>query len=97
MGLRGLSGLEVREAQADKTRFVFRRIKACVGLEGLCGPDESTRSIGERESLYVYISIYLHIYIYILNKKTYTIYDFPIQANSNKVFGAFNKTSRTKK
>ena len=65
MGLRGLSGLEVRATQADKTRFVVRRIKACVGLEGLCGPDESTRSIGERESLYVYISIYLHIYIYL--------------------------------
>ena len=65
MGLRGLSGLEVRGTQADKARFVVRRIKACVGSEGLCGPDESTRSIGKRESLYVYISIYLHIYIYL--------------------------------
>ena len=48
---------------------------------------------GEKENLYIYI----YIYIYVSLKKTYTIYDFLIQANSTKVFGAFNKTSMMKK
>ena len=36
-----------------------------MGFEGLCGPDESNSSRGEREPLYVYISTYIYIYIYI--------------------------------
>ena len=64
-----------------------------MGFEGLCGPDESNSSRGEREPLCVYISTY----IYVSLKKTYTIYDFFIQANSSNIFGAFNKTSMTKK
>ena len=46
-----------------------------MGLEGLCGPDESTllpstgaygtRSTGEREPIYAYICIYTYQYIYL--------------------------------
>ena len=35
--------------------------------------------------------------MYVSLKKTNTIYDFLIQANSSNIFGAFNKTSMTKK
>ena len=97
--MRGVCGLEAWKIQAGKTTFVVKRIKVYVGLEGLCEPDESTllpctgtygtRSMGEREPTYIYIYIYI--------KKTYTIYNFLIKANSTKVFGAVNNTSKTKK
>ena len=49
----------------------------------------------EKENLYMYIYIYLYTYIYIsyIFKNSHTIYDFPVQANSTKMFGALNKTS----
>ena len=41
MGLRGLCGSEALKSHARKMMFVVGRI-ACVGVEGLCGPDKST-------------------------------------------------------
>ena len=49
-----------------------------MGWEGLCGPDESTRSTGERESLYVHVSLYLHIYILKKKKKKLTLNTYSI-------------------
>ena len=50
-----------------------------------------------RKKIFILIYIYISTYIYIYLKKTYTIYDFLIQANLTKVFRAFNKTSRQRK
>ena len=91
--LRGLCGPEVLKAHAGETTlFVVKTLKACLGLEEFCGPEErkfllctgvyETKSTGGKiENL----------------KKTYTIYNFLIQANSTKVLGAFNKKSKMKK
>ena len=79
MGLSGLCRAEALEAQGSKMAFVV-----CVGLDSPCEPDESTflpltGAYGTRSTRGKIENLQK-------KKKTYTMYNFFIQANSTKIF-----------